>query len=172
MVVIITSTGGVTKKVFTFDRPIDQGLAAWAGAYLNERLEGVSLGARTLHSRLADPSLNNTELDFLERLAPAFTELADTAEAGDISAAHILGVLYRDRGELEEAESWWRRAAKGGHVDAALLGDEEGPVEGALQFEQQRAEDHRREGEDHHGGDRHRHRDGADQRQQQPNRRN
>jgi heat-inducible transcriptional repressor len=80
MVVVITSTGGVTKKVFTFDRPIDQGLAAWAGAYLNERLEGVSLGARTLHSRLADPSLNATERDFLERLAPAFTALAETAE--------------------------------------------------------------------------------------------
>ena len=31
------------------------GLAAWAGAYLNERLEGVSLGARTLHSKLNDP---------------------------------------------------------------------------------------------------------------------
>jgi heat-inducible transcriptional repressor len=80
MVVVITSTGGVTKKVFTFDRPIDQGLAAWAGAYLNERLEGVSLGARMLHSRLADSSLNATERDFLERLMPAFTELADTAE--------------------------------------------------------------------------------------------
>src|SRR4051794_3381851 len=31
MVVVITSTGGVTKKVFTFDRPVDQGLASWAG---------------------------------------------------------------------------------------------------------------------------------------------
>jgi heat-inducible transcriptional repressor len=80
MVVVITSTGGVTKKVFTFERPIDQGLTAWAGAYLNERLEGVSLGARMLHSRLADSSLNATERDFLERLMPAFTELADTAE--------------------------------------------------------------------------------------------
>ena len=80
MVVVITSTGGVTKKVVTFERPIDQGLAAWAGEYLNERLEGVSLGARMLHSRIADSSLGATESAFLERLAPAFTELADTAE--------------------------------------------------------------------------------------------
>jgi heat-inducible transcriptional repressor len=80
MVVVITSTGGVTKKVFTFQRPVDQGLAAWAGEYLNERLEGVSLGARTLHSRLADPSLGPTETAFLERLSPAFTELAETAD--------------------------------------------------------------------------------------------
>ena len=80
MVVVITSTGGVTKKVLPFERPVDQGLAAWAGAYLNERLEGVSLGARTLHTRLNDPSLGATERGFLERLTPAFTELADTAE--------------------------------------------------------------------------------------------
>ncbi len=80
MVVVITSTGGVTKKVFTFEHPVDQGLAAWSGAYLNERLEGVSLGARTLHTRMADPSLNPTERAFLERLLPAFAALADTAE--------------------------------------------------------------------------------------------
>jgi heat-inducible transcriptional repressor len=80
MVVVITSTGGVTKKVITFGRPIDAGLAAWAGAYLNERLEGVSLGARTLHSRFAESSLGPTERAFLEHLAPAFTELAETAD--------------------------------------------------------------------------------------------
>ena len=80
MVVVITSTGGVSKKVLPFERPVDQGLAAWAAAYLNERLEGVSLGARTLHSKLNDPSLGASERGFLERLAPAFTELADTAE--------------------------------------------------------------------------------------------
>ena len=57
MVVVITSTGGVSKKVFTFDRPLDAGLADWAGAYLNERLVGMGLGARMLHSKLADPSL-------------------------------------------------------------------------------------------------------------------
>jgi heat-inducible transcriptional repressor len=80
MVVIITSTGGVTKRVFTFGRPVDPGLAAWAAEYLNERLSGMGLGARMLHTRLADPGLSATERAFLEALAPAFTELADTAE--------------------------------------------------------------------------------------------
>ena len=36
MVVVITSTGGVTKRLLTFDQPVDSGLAEWAGQYLNE----------------------------------------------------------------------------------------------------------------------------------------
>jgi heat-inducible transcriptional repressor len=80
MVVVITSTGGVTKRVFTFDAPVDPGLAQWAAEYLNERLTGMGLGARMLHFRLADASLGATEQAFLDRIAPAFTELAETAE--------------------------------------------------------------------------------------------
>jgi heat-inducible transcriptional repressor len=80
MVVIITSTGGVSKRVFTFPAPVDPGLAEWAAEYLNERLAGMGLGARMLHSRLDDPSLAPTERAFLAGLAPAFTDLASTAE--------------------------------------------------------------------------------------------
>jgi heat-inducible transcriptional repressor len=80
MVVVITSTGGVTKRVFTFDRPVDQGLVSWAAQFLDERLTGVGLGARMLHTRLADPSLRGSELAFLAHIAPVFTELAETAE--------------------------------------------------------------------------------------------
>src|SRR4051794_1295998 len=80
MVVVITSTGGVSKRVFTFDRPVDAGLATWAGEFLDERLAGVGLGARMLHLRLNDPSLSQTERAFLEHLSPVFTDLADTAE--------------------------------------------------------------------------------------------
>jgi heat-inducible transcriptional repressor len=80
MVVIITSTGGVSKRVFTYERPVDSGLADWAASYLNEALVGKGLGARTLRSRLTDPTLPPTERAFLEGLAPAFTELAETAE--------------------------------------------------------------------------------------------
>jgi heat-inducible transcriptional repressor len=80
MVVIITSTGGVSKRVLTFEEPVDPGLADWALAYLNEQLVGMGLGARMLHSRLNDPSLDPTERAFVERLAPAFTQLADIAE--------------------------------------------------------------------------------------------
>jgi heat-inducible transcriptional repressor len=80
MVVVITSTGGVSKRVFTFERPVDPGLTQWAVEFLNERLVGMGLGARMLHTRLDDRSLSTTERAFLEQLAPAFTDLADTAE--------------------------------------------------------------------------------------------
>ena len=80
MVVVITSTGGVSKMLATFDRSVDSGLLAWAGEYLNERLVGVELGARMLNQRLIDPSLSVSELTFLERLAPAFGELACEGE--------------------------------------------------------------------------------------------
>jgi heat-inducible transcriptional repressor len=80
MVVIITSTGGVSKRVFTYERPVDSGLTDWAASYLNEALVGKGLGARTLRSRLTDPTLPPTERSFLEGLAPAFTDLAETAE--------------------------------------------------------------------------------------------
>ena len=80
MVVIITSTGGVSKRVLGFERPVDSGLVEWAASYLNERLVGLGLGARTLRSRLADPTLGAMELAFLEQLAPAFIQLVETAE--------------------------------------------------------------------------------------------
>jgi heat-inducible transcriptional repressor len=81
MVVVITSTGGVTKRLFTFPAPVDRGLAEWAGSYFNERLVGVGLGARTLRQRLLDPSLPETELTFLASLAPVFTELEVSGDA-------------------------------------------------------------------------------------------
>ena len=55
MVVVITSTGGVTKRMLTFDQPVDAGLADWGASYLNEHLVGLGLGARLLHQRLDDP---------------------------------------------------------------------------------------------------------------------
>jgi heat-inducible transcriptional repressor len=79
MLVVITSTGGVSKRLFTFDSPVDSGLAQWAGAYLNEQLVGLGLGARRIDGRLCDPSLPATERAFLRELRPAFTELVDTA---------------------------------------------------------------------------------------------
>ncbi len=80
MVVVITSTGAVAKRVFTFDRAVDPGLAAWAASYLNERLAGMGLGARMIAGKLRDPGLDRSEAGFLADLAPAFTELEETAE--------------------------------------------------------------------------------------------
>jgi heat-inducible transcriptional repressor len=80
MVVVITSTGGVSKRVITYDRPVDPGLLHWAGSYLNEELAGMGLGARMLHKKLAAAGLAEGERGFLATLAPAFTELEETAE--------------------------------------------------------------------------------------------
>ena len=80
MVVAITSTGGVTKRIFPFESPVDPGLADWAGVYLNEQLTGMRLGARMLHQKLVDPGLSPRERAFLDVLRPAFTELVDVDE--------------------------------------------------------------------------------------------
>jgi heat-inducible transcriptional repressor len=80
MVVIITSTGGVSKMLSTFERPVDPGLLTWAGEYLRERLVGMGLGARMLHQRLVEPSLSAIEEAFIERLVPALGDLASEAE--------------------------------------------------------------------------------------------
>src|ERR671934_934948 len=79
MVVVITSTGGVTKRVISYEQPVDVGLVDWAGEYLNEVLGGMEVGARMLHGKLQSPELSEAERGFLATLAPAFTELEDTA---------------------------------------------------------------------------------------------
>jgi heat-inducible transcriptional repressor len=102
MVVVITSTGGVTKRLFTFAGPVDPGLADWAASYLNERLVGIGLGARILQKRLHDPSLSRSESDFLDALSPVFTDL----EVGAHDAVYVEGtsrLLRDDRlGEVSE----------------------------------------------------------------------
>ncbi len=80
MVVVITSTGGVSKKVIGFDDPVDEGLVAWAGGHLNEELRGVALGSHQLRRRLADPSLGGRERRFLDQVTPAFINLESTEE--------------------------------------------------------------------------------------------
>jgi heat-inducible transcriptional repressor len=80
LVVIITSTGNVSKLFATFDRAVDPGLVTWAGEYLNERLAGFGLGARMLQQRLVEPGLSSTEQAFLDRLVPAFGGLTIDGE--------------------------------------------------------------------------------------------
>jgi heat-inducible transcriptional repressor len=114
MVVVITSTGGVTKRVFTFDRPVDPGLAAWAGQFLDERLAGVGLGARMLYTRLNDNSLTPNERVFLESLSPVFTELAETSEDTLYvdGAARLIGEhRVQDLAQINELMSMLERRA-------------------------------------------------------------
>jgi heat-inducible transcriptional repressor len=80
MVVVITATGGVTKRLVTFERAVDSGLAEWAGQYLNETVSGLQLGPRLLRNRFEDPELTEAEREFLDRLRPAFSDVLDTDE--------------------------------------------------------------------------------------------
>jgi heat-inducible transcriptional repressor len=79
MVMVIASNGAVTKRIYTFDGPVDPGLVEWAGSYLNERLAGLALGARMTGSKLDDPELTPPERRFLEQIASAFTDLEERA---------------------------------------------------------------------------------------------
>jgi heat-inducible transcriptional repressor len=124
MVVIITSTGGVSKMLVTFDGMVDPGLVAWAGEYLNERLVGLGLGARMLNQRLVDPSLSATELAFLARLAAAFNEVSSEAEDSlyvDGTARLFSAGQLQDTAQINELMSLLeRRVALLGVLRAAL----------------------------------------------------
>jgi heat-inducible transcriptional repressor len=105
MTVVITSTGGVSKRMATFPAPVDPGLVKWAGEYLNEQLVGLGLGSRMLQSRLRAPGLGVREEAFLTSLAPAFTELAETAHDTlyvDGAARLLREHRFQDLSQLEE----------------------------------------------------------------------
>jgi heat-inducible transcriptional repressor len=78
--VVITSTGGVTKRVFALGEAIDPGLVTWAAEYLNERTTGLPLGSHGLRRAFAEPGLSERERAFLELLRPAFTDAAGSEE--------------------------------------------------------------------------------------------
>jgi len=110
MVVVITSAGGVTKRLFQFDDPVDPGLAQWAVEYLNETVAGLQLGTTLLRRRFDDPSLPVRERSFLAALRPAFTELVSATQRVYVGgASDLLGEVraeeldaYRSLFELVE----------------------------------------------------------------------
>ena len=86
MVVVITSTGGVTKRLFTFSSAVDPGLADWAASYLNERLVGLGLGARMLHTAPARP------VAVLDRIRRSSTRSRRSSPTSRMSAPDTLYV--------------------------------------------------------------------------------
>jgi heat-inducible transcriptional repressor len=84
MVVAITSTGAVTKRMFAFDQPVDPQLADWASDFLNERVNGLPVGSRIIASRLSDQSLGAREDAFVQTIASALTELEDEESQGSL----------------------------------------------------------------------------------------
>ena len=110
MVVVITSAGGVTKRLFHFDAPVDPGLAQWAGDYLNETVSGLQLGTALLARRFDDPALSPRERAFLAAIRPTFVELVSAVQRLYVGgAADLLGEVrseelsaYRSLFELVE----------------------------------------------------------------------
>src|SRR5688572_12382303 len=108
MVVAIASNGAVTKRVFTFEAPVDPGLVEWASSYLNERLAGLGLGARMIADRLADPELGGAEAAFMGEISAAFTGLEERAEA-DLYVDGAARLLSEDHaGDLPHVDALMR----------------------------------------------------------------
>jgi heat-inducible transcriptional repressor len=105
MVVVITSTGSVTKRVFRFDQPVDPGLVTWATQYLNDQVAGLELGSNALRRRLGEPSLGARETGFLATLRPLFDE-ALAAEEQSLYVGGTAGLLEDLHGR--ELESYHR----------------------------------------------------------------
>jgi len=102
MVVVITSTGSVTKRLYRFEEPVDPGLANWAGQYLNERVAGLELGSHALRRRLEDPSLGPRENAFLQSVQTLFAE-ALASEEQSLYVGGTAGLLEDLRGEELDA---------------------------------------------------------------------
>jgi heat-inducible transcriptional repressor len=114
VVLVITSTGGVTKRVFRLDEPVDRGLVAWAAEYLNEQLVGVRLGASVIRRRLEAPELARRERAFLSRIGSVMLEVG--AEGPEVFVGGASGLFEEARREELEAalrllERLERRAA-------------------------------------------------------------
>ena len=80
MAVVITSTGGVAKRIVNFEHAVDAGLAKWAREYLNERLAGLRLGTNAVRRALEEPSLSAPERQFLAALRPVFTDVLQSEQ--------------------------------------------------------------------------------------------
>jgi heat-inducible transcriptional repressor len=102
MVVVITSTGGVTKRMFTLEEPIDPGLVSWAHAYLNDQLVGERLGSSSLRRRLDATGLSPVERRFVELVRQALLDLR-TDDRTEVFVGGAAGLLEEARTEELEA---------------------------------------------------------------------
>jgi heat-inducible transcriptional repressor len=93
IVVVITSTGGVSKQRYTFTGNLDRGLVNWAGDYLRERLIGTRLRSRLLARAFDEPSLSTQERVFLEQIRGAFDEVEEERQLYVGGAAGLLDDL-------------------------------------------------------------------------------
>ena len=80
VVVVITSSGEVTKQRYAFPEAVDPGLVTWAGDYLRERVTGLRLRSRLLARAFDEPSFSPRERAFLGVVRGAFDGLGDERE--------------------------------------------------------------------------------------------
>ncbi|MCS7008236.1 MAG: hypothetical protein NZL88_11845, partial [Gaiellaceae bacterium] len=114
MVVVITSTGGVTKRLFRLEHPVDPGLVSWASAYLNDVLVDERLGSSAIRRGLEASDLGEAERAFLGIVGNALLETA--SEGPEVFFGGAEELLEEARAEEVEAtlrllERLERRAA-------------------------------------------------------------
>jgi len=102
MVVVITSTGSVTKRIYRFPDAVDPMLADWAAEYLNDRTSGLDVGSNMLRRRLDDPGLGPRERTFLATVGTLFEE-ALAAEQQGLYVGGTAGLLEDLRGQELDA---------------------------------------------------------------------
>ena len=103
MVVVITSTGGVTKQVLRVSEPVDPGLVAWAGEYLEEQVVGERLGSRTVRRRLQAPELTIRERAFLALIGQTLLEVGAEVGGPEVFVGGTAGLVEGARAEEVEA---------------------------------------------------------------------
>ena len=123
IVVVITASGSVSKRVFEFEHGVDPGLVEWARAYLEETIVGKRASTNVIRRAFEDPGLSTRERLFLEIVRPAFADVV--ASATDLYVGGAAGLLGDARGaELEACQQLLevleRRAAVLGLLQEAL----------------------------------------------------
>ena len=123
IVVVITASGSLSKRLVELEDAVDPGLVEWARAYLEETVVGRRASANILRRAFEDSSLSTRERSFVEILRPVFAEVA--AQATELYIGGAASLLGDARGaELEACqrllEVLERRAAVLGLLQEAL----------------------------------------------------
>ena len=123
IVVVITASGSVSKRVFELEDGVDPGLVDWARAYLEETVVGKRASASVVRRAFEDPGLSGREREFLATLRPVFADVV--ASATELYVGGAAGLLGDASGpELEACqrllEVLERRAAVLGLLQDAL----------------------------------------------------
>ncbi|MFN0154328.1 MAG: heat-inducible transcription repressor HrcA, partial [Gaiella sp.] len=102
IVVVITATGEVTKRVFESPDALDPGVVEWGREYLNETVSGRRLGVSAIRRSFDDARLGPRERAFLGLVRPAFVEIAEQS-GSQLYVGGAAGLLEDSSGAEREA---------------------------------------------------------------------